>query len=160
MRWVFGVTLIACVVASLFCLVYPMYVIRPFRAQGGRELAVALAVMRVRTLLTLVSALAVVGAVGFCWRSLVGWRRRVLPVLAAIVACAVVVLARVNVYELMFHPIEAASFSPAAEVRLDAREKVIAVRVGGVARAYPIRSLSYHHMINDEIDKVAIIATY
>ena len=28
------------------------------------------------------------------------------------------------------------------------------------ARAYPIRSLSYHHVLNDMLDGVPIVATY
>ena len=37
---------------------------------------------------------------------------------------------------------------------------MIAIKIGGAARAYPIRNISYHHVINDVLDKVAIIATY
>jgi hypothetical protein len=60
----------------------------------------------------------------------------------------------------MFHPIGRASFSSAPQVKLDKDEKVIAVNIGGEARAYPIRSMSYHHLINDVVDKLAIVATY
>jgi hypothetical protein len=69
-------------------------------------------------------------------------------------------LARVNVYEIMFHPIGHPSFAAAADVKLDKDEKVIAVKIGTVARAYPIRGLSYHHIANDVVDKTAIVATY
>ena len=44
----FTVALLACLAVSLVCVAYPMYVIRPFRAQGARELAVALVVTRFR----------------------------------------------------------------------------------------------------------------
>jgi hypothetical protein len=37
---------------------------------------------------------------------------------------------------------------------------VIAVRIGGEARAYPIRSMSYHHVFNDVLGPDAIVATY
>jgi Protein of unknown function (DUF3179) len=69
-------------------------------------------------------------------------------------------LARVNVYELMFHPVIHASFTAAPEVKLDGAEKVITVRIGGRARAYPIRAMSYHHLLNDIVGGVAIVATY
>ena len=56
--------------------------------------------------------------------------------------------------------IAAASFTAASEVKLDGAEKVVAVRVGGEARAYPIRSMSYHHVVNDVVEGKAIVATY
>jgi hypothetical protein len=34
------------------------------------------------------------------------------------------------------------------------------VRVAGIARAYPIRSISYHHVVNDTVGGVPIVATY
>ena len=39
----------------------------------------------------------------------------------------------------MFRPMPAPAFSAAADTRLDGDEKVIAIAVAGVARAYPIR---------------------
>jgi len=73
---------------------------------------------------------------------------------------AMAFLARVNVYELMFHPIQKPAFQAAREVKLDGAEKVIAVRIGAEARAYPIRGMSYHHMVNDVVGGAAIVATY
>ena len=70
-QWRFTAILLACVILSLICVLYPIYVIRPFRAQGAGELAVALAVLRFRPLLTMLSALCggrsgdwVIGACG------------------------------------------------------------------------------------------------
>jgi len=60
----------------------------------------------------------------------------------------------------MFHPDARPSFAAASRMKLDKDEKVIAVKIGAAARAYPIRNISYHHVINDVIDKVAIVATY
>ena len=65
-----------------------------------------------------------------------------------------------NVYELMFHPDQHPTFTAAREVKLDGAEKVIAVRAGGEARAYPIRGMSYHHVVIDVLGGVAIVATY
>jgi hypothetical protein len=60
----------------------------------------------------------------------------------------------------MFHPAERPSFSTADQAKFDGDEKVIAVNIGGAARAYPIRIISYHHIINDVLDGVPIVATY
>jgi hypothetical protein len=81
------------------------------------------------------------------------------------VAAAVAVLgfgglSRVNVYELMFHPVGQPEFVAASATKLDGAEKVLAIRVGEEARAYPIRSISYHHIVNDRLGGVPIAATY
>ena len=69
-------------------------------------------------------------------------------------------LSHVNVYERMFHPMGSPSFETAQATRLDGKEMVIAVDIGGAARAYPIRILSYHHIANDTVGGVPIAATY
>jgi hypothetical protein len=152
--------LLACLAVSLVCVIYPVYVIWPFRAQGPRELAVALVVLRFRLAVTLISALAALAAAVFYWRAQPRRWRRILPVTGAVFTCLLVWLARVNIYELMFHPDTHPSFLPVSQAKLDRDEKVIAVKIGAAARAYPIRIISYHHVINDVLDKVAIVATY
>jgi Protein of unknown function (DUF3179) len=152
--------LLACLAGSLISVAYPLYVIRPFRAQGAGELAAALVVARFEPLLTAISAcVALLAMVGYSCEQPRLWRRVVAAGGACCVA-ALAVLARVNVYERMFHPIEHSSFAIASQVKLDGDEKVIAVSIGGEARAYPIRNMSYHHMINDVVGRVAIVATY
>ena len=37
---------------------------------------------------------------------------------------------------------------------------LIAINVAGVARAYPIRIVSYHHIVNDVVNGEPIVATY
>jgi hypothetical protein len=131
-----------------------MYVIRPFRAQGPRELALALEIIRVRPIITVLSVLVSIAIV-------VGSStRRRLTVVMAVLVLGLAALARVNVYELMFHPLEHPAFAAASEVKLDKDEKVIAVKLGSVARAYPIRGMSYHHVINDVVNNEPIVATY
>jgi Protein of unknown function (DUF3179) len=157
---IFTLVLLACMVVSLICVVYPMYVIRPFRAQGARELAVALIVIRFRPVITVISAMAALFAMVGYWRERPRIWRRIVVVAGAGFVCVLALLARVNVYELMFHPLGRPSFSAAPQVKLDKDEKVIAVKIGHNARAYPIRSISYHHVVNDMVDKLAIVATY
>ncbi len=141
-----------CLAVSLICLAYPMYVIRPFRAQGANELAVALAIIRFRPVVTMLSALLSIG--------IVIRYHRILAICLAALVCVCAVLAWVNVYEIMFHPLDHPAFAAASDVKLDKDEKVIAVKMGSVARAYPVRGMSYHHVINDVLNNVAIVATY
>jgi hypothetical protein len=159
-RWMFGLILLACLAVSLACVGYPMYVIRPFRAQGARELAAALVVSRYRGMATVISALGALAALAAYWPVQPRKWRRILAAVGAGLVCVLAVLARINVFELMFHPIDHASFAAAAKSKLDGGEKVIAIVVNGQARAYPIRGMAYHHIINDEVGKTAIVATY
>jgi hypothetical protein len=158
-RWIF--LLLACLAVSLVLVAYPLYVIRPFRAQGARELMVALAVSRLRPVLTVISALAAVAASIAYWRTQPQTWRRTLAAAGAVLVCVLAALARVNVYEdLMFHAVEHPEFASAAEAKLDADDKLIVVKIGGDARAYPIREMGYHHVVNDVVGGTALVATY
>lgn len=149
-----------CLGVSLFCLAYPIYVIRPFRHQGVRELAAALVILRFRPVAAVLCTGIAVLAAALYWRAQSRTLWRMVAVLGAACVCLFAGLSRVNVYEIMFHPTGPPAFVPAAEMTLDGDEKVIAVKVGGSARAYPIRSISYHHIVNDIVGGLPIVATY
>lgn len=152
--------LLVCLAVSLFLLAYPVYVIRPFRHQGARELMAALAVLRFRPIgMAAAVALAAIAAVQY-WRARKAWWRRSLAVLAGLATVAFAALSRINIYEMMFHPVERPGFIAAKTDDLNGAEKVLSVNVGGEARAYPIRSLSYHHIVNDQLGGVPLVATY
>ena len=159
-RRTYTLILLACIAVSLAAVVYPIYVIRPFRHQGARELAWALAISRFRPVITVISALTAVLAVFGFWQAQPRKWKRALSAVGGVLVVAMAFLARVNVYELMFHPVQHPSFQAARQVKLDGAEKVIAVRIGAEARAYPIRGMSYHHMVNDVVGGAAIVATY
>jgi hypothetical protein len=156
----FTALLLACLAISLFCVIYPIYVIRPFRAQGARELALALIVTRFRPILTLASALIALAAAIAHWRTRPALWRRLSTSLVAALTCLLAFLAHVNVYELMFHPVDHPAFAAAGELKIDPDDKVLAVKIDGTARAYPIRTMGYHHIVNDLVAGTAIVATY
>lgn len=145
--------------AGFACFAYPMFVIRPFRHQGARELAVALAIKQAAPVVTILSAaIAVICLVAF-W-SRFRWGRRTLATLFALVACGSIWLARFNVYEIMFHPMGAPAVEPAQTAKIDPDDMVLAVNVNHSARAYPIRTMGYHHIANDWVGGEPIVATY
>jgi hypothetical protein len=152
--------LLACLTVSLICVGYPMYVIRPFRAQGARELAAALVVSRFRPLVTVVSAIVALAAAIAYWRVQSNKWRRALALTGAGFICILGFLARVNLYELMFHPVDHPAFAAASDVKLDKDDKLIVVKIGGSARAYPVRTMGYHHIVNDVVGGTAIVSTY
>jgi len=151
---------IPCLFLSFFLFLYPPYVIRPFRAQGARELVVALAITRYRTPFMAALAAIALWVLVLYWRRERRWLRRLAAAAASLVIAAIAVASRVNIYELMFHPLGPPTFQAAAESKLDGDEMVIAVRIGQVPRAYPIRNISYYHVVNDLVDGVPIAATY
>jgi hypothetical protein len=154
------VMLACCALVSLFALLYPVYVIWPFRHQGPHELLAALAITRYRLLIDVFCAAIAVLVTIHVWRTAQDRRLRITAVglLAAVIVFGAV--SRVNIYEQMFHPLERPAFQPASQAKLDGREEVIAVRIGTAARAYPVRSMSYHHIVNDVLSGVPIVATY
>jgi hypothetical protein len=152
--------LLACVAVSLVAVLYPIYVIRPFRAQGARELAAALVVVRLRPWITAISTLVAIAAVLVYWRTKTSTWRRALAAATAGLVGLLAIAGRVNVYEIMFHPVDHPSFTRAEQAKLDADEKVLSVRLGQEARAYPVRNISYHHIVNDVVNGVPIVATY
>jgi hypothetical protein len=145
---------------AFFCLAYPIYVIRPFRHQGVRELAAALVILRFRPIAMALSTVVALPAAILYSRVEPRILRRVVAAVGVAGVCLFALLSRVNVYEKMFHPMVRPAFVPVAETKLDGDEKVIAVEISGSARAYPIRSISYHHIVNDEVGGVPIVATY
>lgn len=151
---------VPCLLASFCLLVYPVYVIRPFRAQGVRELAVALAVARYRAPFMVALAAAVFAALIWYWRRERRWLRRIASAAAPLAVVAMALASRVNIYELMFHPLGPPAFMAAGQSKLAGDEMVIAIHVSTVARAYPIRNISYYHVVNDLLDGVPIVATY
>jgi hypothetical protein len=147
-------------VAAFLCFAYPMYVIRPFRAQGTTELAIALVVRRWGPRLAILCAAMSLGAVVGLWRQGSRIVARAGAVALALLTIAFAALSQVNVYELMFHPVPKAGFVAADKAPVEGDDMVLVVSISGEQRAYPIRTMGYHHIVNDRVGGVAIVATY
>ena len=152
--------LLLCLLVTIACVAYPLYVIQPFRSQGPTELAIALAILQYRTPAVILAALTSSVCLALYWRQKPSRSRKILAIVACDLTILLAVLTQVNIYEQMFHPNTHPSFAAASATKLDKDEKVLSIKIGSVARAYPIRSLSYHHIANDVVDKTAIVATY
>ncbi len=148
------------VLLSFLVLAYPVYVIRPFRYQGSFELSIALALVRFRPDLDILLLAAALALLAFSWRQSRGVLRKASAAVCALLVLLFGILSRLNVYEFMFHPVDRPSFSLASKAKLDGGEEVIVVHIGEAARAYPIRSMSYHHIVNDVVGGIPIVATY
>jgi hypothetical protein len=91
------------------------------------------------------------------WRN---WGRKAALVVVMILVAFSTVMARINYFEFMFHPVPSAQFESEAASKLDLGEMVLAVKFGDDARAYPIRKMAYHHILNDEVNGVPVAVTY
>jgi hypothetical protein len=93
------------------------------------------------------------------WRSVGRWGKALVG-LALLVVAFSAVMARLNYFEWMFHPIDGPQFVGQSVSKLDGKEMILAVRLGGDARAYPISQMAYHHVLNDVAGGVPIAVTY
>lgn len=85
-------------------------------------------------------------------------KHRLVYLTLAVVLCALA--SRADIYQLIFHPLGRPSFAPVAETLLDPREKVMVVSLNGTVRAYPVRGVAYHHVVNDVVAGVPLAVTY
>jgi Protein of unknown function (DUF3179) len=148
-----------CAVAAVAFFFIPTFIIRPFRYQAPRALLVAMALRQRAPFITLTAALACFALAFMLWRT-VGWLRKSLLVVALLIVTFSTVMARQNYFEWMFHPVDGAQFVVQAESKLDPKEMIMAVRFGNDARAYPISQMAYHHVLNDVVGGMPIVATY
>src|SRR5438874_5596954 len=154
-RWTF----FTAVAIALFFAIYPLYVIRPFRHQGPRELAAALVIAHWAPWVTLLCAAAALFHLSRLWRQSSRFSRAGLLAATALAVLSAV-FARVNIYERMFHPNLSPHFVAGAQAGIDDADMVMSVRLNGESRAYPIREMGYHHIVNDVVGGAPIVATY
>ena len=84
------------------------------------------------------------------------WRTPSAGTLATLLlAMLCAVLSRVNVMEKIFPGVRRPETSAIGELQdIDETDMVIGVVLDGQSRAYPVRFLAYHHMLNDRLGRV------
>jgi hypothetical protein len=151
--------LLGCLLIAAFLLVYPLSIIQPFKHQDSRDLTRALFVFRIAPTTSIAIAIL---AVAIC---IAGWRKmrilsRVIAVALVLMVVGAAALSRINIFEQAFHPVGSPQFLSAEKAKWDNDDMLIAVALGGEAHAYPIRAMGYHHVVNDFVAGVPIVATY
>ena len=137
----------------------PAFIIRPFTHQSPAGLSLAMALRQRAPWGSLIAALVCLVFALTLWGASSRWRKAVLALVMVLVAFAAV-MSRLNYFEWMFHPIESQQFESASASKLANPEMILAVRFGSDARAYPIREMAYHHILNDVVAGVPIAVTY
>jgi hypothetical protein len=155
-----GLCLFLASLAALAFSLYPIYVIRPFIEQKPAPLARAMWVqLHDKAILIAIFALITILAV-FVWRR-AGWVAKALLAPAIAVSLLAAVVSWVNPYEqMMFHPYGQPRYVAINKAGIDAKDMVIAVTLDGESRAYPIREMGYHHVVNDRLHQLPIVVTY
>jgi hypothetical protein len=154
------VTLAVATGIAVASVVIPVFLVMPFKAQSESGLALSYALRRWAPMVTMIALVMgwVLGASLALGSA--GWRRT-LPALPVVLVTASAWFARQNHFEWMFAPLPNAGYVRAPEagfVKPD--DLVLGVMVNGEAVAYPVNQLAYHHVINDEVGGVPIVATY
>ena len=152
---------VASVALALAVVLVPAGLLRPFAAQPPWSVATAYALRRWSPLITLIALVPVLLLAARLWRTAPRPPARAGVALAALLALAAAWLSRQDYFEWMFRPLPDARFvrAPAASF-VAPGDIVLAVAAGGEAAAYPVRQLAYHHLVEDAIGGVPIVATY
>ncbi len=152
------------VIVAVAVVVTPYWVMRPFRPQGATELQVALVALRLAPWLLGAAAIVALWMTARAWtggaQGLRKWGRRVATGLSLVLVLGAVGASRINLFEKMFAPLPGPTYVAAAGAPLPADDVVMVVAEGGAGRAYPVRILAYHHVVNDEVGGVPLVATY
>jgi hypothetical protein len=149
----------ASALAAIGLFFVPAYIIRPFRHQTPAALAMAIALRQRAPWGTFVAALICLVLALVLWGVANRWRKIILAAAMLLVAFSAV-MARLNYFEWMFHPVESPQFESSSASKLGQGEMVLAIRSGSEARAYPIREMAYHHVLNDVLAGVPVAVTY
>jgi hypothetical protein len=157
-RWLWT-AFTACALVTIGLFFIPAFIIRPFSHQAPRALWLAMGLRQRAPLGTVVAALACLLFALTLWRTVGRWRK-VLLALTMLVVTFSAVMARLNYFEWMFHPIAGAQFIPQSKSKLDGKEMIMAINFGTDSRAYPISQMAYHHILNDVVGGVPIVVTY
>jgi hypothetical protein len=153
------VIFLASALAGIGLFFVPAFIIRPFTHQTPSGLALAMAVRQRAPWGTLAAALVCLLFLLALWGASNRWRKIALACVMVLVTFSAV-MARLNYFEWMFHPVDSPQFESASASKLDKSEMILAVRFGSDARAYPIREMAYHHVLNDVVAGVPVAVTY
>ena len=157
-RWLW-IALVSFALVGFGVFFFPAFVITPFRYQNPRMLVWAMATRARAPIVSLLCALVCLVIIAGLWRGSGRWGKGLLA-LAGVPVLFSAVMARLNYFEWMFHPVNSAKFESASASKLAAAEMILAVRYGADARAYSIREMAYHHILNDVVGGVPIAVTY
>ena len=149
-------------VAALALVAVPVWLIQPFSPQTRRGLEVGYALRRWAPALTLVACAVGLALAAWLWRDSRRWWARAVMLLLLAPVFASAWFARQNHFEWMFNPLRGAAYARADEAAafVGDSDMVLTVERGNDAAAYPVRLMAYHHLVEDTVGGVPLVATY
>jgi hypothetical protein len=148
-------------VGSFLLVFIPAYLIRPFVAQSPRGLTIAYFLRSVSPGATLVLALLAECLILGLWMNSRSIQQRTTLALAAILLLGSAVMSRQNYFEWMYRRMQAVGFIEIGQAtHVVDSDMVLGVRLGRESKAYPVRILAYHHLVNDLVAGEPIVVTY
>ena len=146
---------------ALAVVMVPVMLIQPFAPQSPSSIELAYVLRRWSPWLTVVAALAGLALAIRLWREAPRLLPRLGAALLAVIVVATTWMSRQNHFEWMFAPLPDARFVRVADASaVAAEDMVLAVMARGDAVAYPVRQIAYHHLVEDSVGGVPIVATY
>jgi len=156
--WVF---FLLCVAASFAIVIAPAWIIQPFRAQNSDGLRLGYLLRSWSPVATLILSAVTILLCIYLWRHSRHWWSKAALGVILLASILPAWFARQNHFEWMFKPLPNAGFSRTDEASfVSDQDKVIGITLGGEAVAYPIRQIAYHHVVQDEVGGVPVVATY
>jgi hypothetical protein len=162
MRPLLWLLLLIAAAAAVTVVLVPTLTIHPFRPQTARGVELSYALKRAAPVVTAIALASVLASALMLWGGARRWWRRGVIVVLVAVTGLVTWFARQNHFEWMFNALPNAEYVGVPEAReflVDA-EVVMGIDVNGTYRAYPVRQLAYHHLVNDVVGGTPLVATY
>jgi len=158
LTWAF---LLLVVITSLITVSVPVFAIQPFKTQTTELLQISYNLRSWATTITLL-ALALGLVLQYCiWRNTQYWLGKLLIIFMIVPLLASSWFARQNHFEWMFAPLPNANYEKVEQASFIAdTDLVLAVELNGEAVAYPVKQLAYHHIVQDIVGGIPIVATY
>jgi hypothetical protein len=161
MKRLLSVFLTLLTLVSVALVFIPAFLIRPFAAQSSTGLWVSYKLRSLNPTLTLWLLATSLLPILLLWKKNSSRKTRIFVSSAATLLLASVILSRQNHFEWMFHPAPPAKFLEAAQSsHVKDSDMVLGIQIGSESRAYPVRMMAYHHLINDKMAGVPIVVTY
>lgn len=153
--------LIVSLVVSFIFVVTPALLIQPFRPQTTRAVEVSYLLKSWSPFVTLVALVITVAFTFLLWNNARRWWRKTVLVILLLLALPPAWFARQNHFEWMFNPLRNSAYASISDVNfVSDSDMVLAVNIGNEAVAYPVRLMAYHHLVQDTVGGVPLVATY
>ncbi len=161
MRHFSALLLTAIVLASFLVVFVPAFLIRPFVPQTPRGLAIAYELRLLSPTTTLVLLLLGLPLIYSLARPAGSRLRKVLLSVAGCVLVASTIMARQNHFEWMFRPAPPPGYAEVSKAKhIEDSDMVLAIHLGSESRAYPVRIMAYHHLLNEVVAGQPVVVTY